>query len=66
MIVREIVFDNKLLMMMNFVGSESGQKTECKTTAEYGLQHNSTFQPPPPPPQVKQTHCLYILYCTVH
>ncbi len=30
-------------------------ETECKTPAEYGLQHNST----PPPPA---THCLYILY----
>jgi hypothetical protein len=25
-------------------------ETECKTPAEYGLQHNSTPCPPPPPP----------------
>jgi hypothetical protein len=34
-------------------------ETECKTPAEYGLQHNST-PPPPHPPTAK--HCLDILY----
>ncbi len=34
-------------------------ETECKTPAEYGLQHNSTHPPPPPQPY---TVCIY---CTV-
>jgi hypothetical protein len=29
-------------------------ETECETSAEYGLQHNST------PPTPTATHCLYI------
>ncbi len=37
----------------NFVGSE----TECETTAEYGLQHNSTSPPP-----VTHTVCIYCTF----
>ncbi len=33
-------------------------ETECKTPAEYGLQHNS-----PPPPQT-HTVCIVCIYCT--
>jgi hypothetical protein len=41
-------------VMNQFCRFSIWSETECKTPAEYGLQHNST------PPTA--THCLYLLY----
>ncbi len=44
-------------VVMQFCRFWIWSERECKTPAEYGLQHNATTTPPP-----TATHCLYILY----